>query len=372
MQYELIAEELSGDTLFAEVSATTKKNLNKLKENIILQADLLDLKADYETKATGIILESRIDKGKGPVSTVLVSNGSLKKGDFFICGKTWGKIRAMINDQGQNIDLASPATPVEILGMNKSALAGDDFAVVESEEKAKEINEYRIEHGVSKQTPLIVANQESAFDDSLSPKVLPIIIKSDVHGSSEAIKNAIEKIKHDEVTPKIILSNIGVITETDVTLAKASNAILVGFNVRPNKEAKKLAESHKITLKFFNIIYEVLDFINDALSGLLKPDIKEEILGSAEVQEIFKVSKIGKVAGSKVTVGEILNNMNARLIRDGSVLYTGSISSIFREKNAAKQVAAGLECGITLKDFADYKEKDVIEVYKIIETERRI
>jgi len=256
--------------------------------------------------------------------------------------------------------------------MNNLAFAGDDFLVVDSEEKAKEINDYRIEHSESKQAPLISANKESVFDDSLIPKELPMIIKSDVHGSSEALKNAIEKIKHAEVTPKIILSNIGIITETDVTLAKASNAILIGFNVRPNKEATRLAEKYKITIKFFNIIYEVLDFINDSLSGLLKPDVKEEIVGSAEVQAIFKVSKIGKVAGSKVIDGEIANNLNARLIRDGNVLYTGSIGSIFREKNAAKQVAAGLECGITLKDFADFKEKDVIEVYKIIETERRI
>ena len=372
LQYELIAEELSGETLFAEVSATTKKNLDQLKENIILQADLLDLKTDYETSAKGVILESRIDKGKGPVSTVLVTEGSLKKGDFFVSGNTWGKIRAMINDENKNIDIAKPSTPVEILGMNNSALAGDDFFVVESEEKAKEVNDYRIQHAKSKQTPIISASKESVFDDSSLPKELAMIVKSDVQGSSEALKNAIEKIKHDEVIPKIILSNIGVITETDVSLAKASNAIIVGFNVRPNKEAKKMAETNKITLKFFNIIYEVLDFINDSLSGLLKPDIKEEILGSAEVQEIFKVSKIGKVAGSKVIEGEIINNVNARLIRDGNVLYTGSIGSIFREKNATKQVTAGLECGITLKDFADFKEKDVIEVYKIIETERRI
>ncbi len=372
LQYELIAEELSGDTLFAEVSATTKKNLDKLKENILLQSDLLDLKTSYEGFANGIILESRIDKGKGPVSTVLVTSGKLKKGDFFISGNTWGKIRAMINDEGKNIDFALPSTPVEILGMNKSALAGDDFIVVESEDKAKEVNDYRIEHSKSKQTTSILVNKDSAFDNTSSPKELPIIIKSDVHGSSEALKSAIEKIQHPEVAPKIILSNIGVITETDVTLASASNAILIGFNVRPNKEAKRLAENHKITIKFFNIIYEVLDFVNNSLSGLLKPDVKEEVIGSAEVQAIFKVSKIGKVAGSKVINGEIANNLNARLIRDGNVLYTGSIGSIYREKNAAKQVAAGLECGITLKDFADFKEKDVIEVYKIVETERRI
>ena len=372
LQHELIAEELSGDTLFAEVSATTKKNLDKLKENITLQSDLLDLKANFEGFASGVILESRIDKGKGSVSTVLVMNGNLEKGNYFVCGNTWGKIRAMSNDEGQNIDSALPSTPVEILGMNSSAYAGDNFIVVDSEEKAKEINKYRIKDNKSKQAPLISTNKESAFDDTFAQKELAIIIKSDVHGSGEALKNAIEKIKHDEVTSKIILSNIGVITETDVTLARASNAILIGFNVRPNKEARKLAEVHKITIKFFNIIYEVLDFINDSLSGLLKPDIKEQVVGSAEVQTIFKVSKVGKVAGSKVIEGEIANNLNARLIRDGNVLYTGTIGSIFREKNAAKQVAAGLECGITLKDFADFKEKDVIEVYKIIEIERRI
>jgi len=203
-------------------------------------------------------------------------------------------------------------------------------------------------------------------------KELNIIIKSDVQGSSEAIKTAILNIKNEEVLPKIIHSDIGLITETDVSLARASNAVLIAFNVKPSKEAKKMAEHNKIEIKYFNIIYEVLDFVNDSLSGLLKPDIKEQAVGSAEVQTIFTVSKVGKVAGSKVIEGEIVNNLNARLIRDGNVLYTGAINSIFREKNAAKQVTAGLECGITLKDFADFKEKDVIEVYKIIETERRI
>ena len=281
LQYELIAEELSGDTLFAEISAKTKKNLDKLKENIILQSDLLDLKANFEGNASGIILESRIDKGKGPVSTVLVTNGKLKKGDFFVSGNTWGKIRAMISDDGKNVDSAFSSTPVEILGMNESALAGDDFIVVDSEEKAKEINDYRIEHSQTKKTTKILVNKDSAFDSSSQLKELPIIIKCDVHGSSEALKTAIEKIEHPEVAPKIILSNIGVVTETDVSLASASNAILIGFNVRPNKEAKKLAEIHKITIKFFNIIYEVLDFVNDTLSGLLKPDVKEEVIGSA-------------------------------------------------------------------------------------------
>ena len=218
---------------------------------------------------------------------------------------------------------------------------------------------------------MISAKQENAFDKN-KVNELPIVIKSDVHGSSEAIKATIEKIKHEEVMPKIILSGIGLINETDVSLAQASNAMLIGFNVKASKEAKKLAENYKLNINYFNIIYEVIDFINKSLSGMLEPNIKEEIIGSAEILEIFKVSKIGKVAGSKVLEGEILTKSHARLIRDGNVLYTGSIGSIFREKNAAKQVAAGLECGITLKNFVDFKKNDVIEAYKIIKSERTI
>jgi translation initiation factor IF-2 len=372
LEYELISEELSGETLFVEVSATTKKNLDKLKEHISLQADLLDLKASKKDLATGVILESRIDKGKGNVSTVLITNGILKKGNFFVCGLTWGKVRAMVDYKNKNIELAEPSTPVEILGMNGSAFSGDDFIVVDTEEKAKEVNKYRLENTESKKGPQIVASQEAIFEKEKKIKELPMIIKSDVHGSSEALKNAINKIKHEEVLPKIILSSIGLITETDVSLAKASNATLIGFNVRPNKEAKKLAENYNIDIKFFNIIYEVLDFVNASLSNLLKPQVKEEILGSAEILEVFKVSKIGKVAGSKVLDGEIINSSKARLIRDGNVLYTGSITSIFREKNAAKQVTAGLECGITLKDFGDFKKNDVIESYKVVETSRSL
>ena len=371
LEHELIAEELNGDILTAEVSAKTKKNLDKLKEQIFLQAEILELKADFEDKATGIVIESKVDKGRGAVSTVLITNGKLKKGDFFVSGGVWGKVRAMINFKGQNIETATPSTPVEILGINGNALSGDDFVVVESESKAKEINKYRLENSQTsnKLNPISV---ESAFDDSTKTKELPIIIKADVHGSSEALKTMINKIKHDEVKPKIILSDTGLISETDVSLAKASNAMLIAFNIKPSKEAKNLAENYKMKINYFNVIYEVLDFINSALSGLLKPIEEEEIIGSAEVLEIFKVSKIGKVAGSKVLDGEIITNTGARLIRDGSVLYTGFIKSIFREKNAAKQVAAGLECGITLKDFADFKKKDVIEVYKVTKTERSL
>ena len=314
--------------------------------------------------------------GKSTLLGLMAGLDSPTNGDVFLDGKDLTQLdeNQLARLRGQKVGiifqsfyLIPTLTAHENVSIPSELSSGNH-----SEEKAKEINKYRIKDNKQKQTPLILANKESAFDNSSAPKELAIIIKADVHGSSEALKNAIEKIKHAEVTPKIILSNIGVITETDIMLAKASGAILIGFNVRPNKEAKKLAEKEKINLRFFNIIYEALDFINDSLSGLLKPNVKEEIVGSAEVKEIFKVSKIGKVAGSKVLEGEIINNLNARLIRDGNVLYTGTIGSIFREKNAAKQVAAGLECGITLKDFTDFKAKDVIEVYQVIETERRI
>ena len=371
LEHELIAEELSGDTLFSEVSSKTKKNLDKIKENILLQAELLDLKADHKGKASGVILESKIDVGRGPISTVIIINGTLKKGDYFVSGSTWGKIRALINDKGATIEQAIPSTPVEILGMNGPAKAGDDFIVVENESKAKEINAYRKENLQSEKNSLVFATQDSAFKDN-KIKELNIIIKSDVQGSSEAIKTAILNIKNEEVLPKIIHSDIGLITETDVSLARASNAVLIAFNVKPSKEAKKMAEHNKIEIKYFNIIYEVLDFIKSNLSGMLKPSIEEQIIGSAEVMEIFKVSKFGKVAGSKVMEGEINQDSNARLIRDGNIVYTGKISSIYREKNAAKQVSAGLECGIILKDFADYKEKDIIEAYSVTTTERRI
>jgi len=371
LEHELIAEELSGDTLFSEVSSKTKKNLDNIKENILLQAELLDLKADHKGKASGVILESKIDASRGPVSTVIIINGTLKKGDYFVSGPTWGKIRALINDKSTSIEQAIPSTPVEILGMNEPAKAGDDFIVVENEDKAKEINIYRKENLQSEKNSLVFVTQDSAFKDS-KIKELNIIIKSDVQGSSEAIKTAILNIKNEEVLPKIIHSDIGLITETDVSLARASNAVLIAFNVKPSKEAKKMAEHSKIEIKYFNIIYEVLDFIKSKLSGMLSPSIEEQITGSAEVMEIFKVSKFGKVAGSKVMEGEITLNSNARLIRDGNIVYTGKISSIYREKNAAKEVSEGLECGIILKDFADYKEKDIIEAFSVTTSERRI
>ena len=371
LEHELVAEDLSGDTLMVEISAKTKLNLDKLVESIILQAEILDLKTDYESKATGIVLESKIDVGRGPVATIIVTTGTLKKGDFFVSGLKWGKVRAIINDKSKNIDEASPSTPVEILGINGAAKAGDDFIVLESEKEAKTLSENRAEETKDGKNPLTFATQESAFSDKSSEE-LNLIIKSDVHGSSEAIKNAISQIKHDEVKPKIILADIGMVTETDVTLAKASNAVLIAFNVKPSKEAKKLAENEKIKISSYNIIYEVLDYIKQKMSGLLTPDVQETITGSAQILEIFKVSGAGKVAGSKITEGEITSTSDVRIIRDGAIIYTGKVGTIFREKNQVKQVSDGQECGITVKDYMDFQKNDTIEAFSVTSTERSI
>ncbi len=371
LEHELIAEDLSGDTLMVEISATTKMNLDKLVEAIILQAEILDLKTDFESKATGIVLESKIDVGRGPVATIIVTTGTLKKGDFFVSGLKWGKVRAIIDDKGKNINEAPPSAPAEILGINGAAKAGDDFIVVDNEKEAKTLSENRAQESKEAKNPLTFATQDSAFSDN-SAEELNLIIKSDVHGSSEAIKNAISQIKHDEVKPKIILADIGMVTETDVTLAKASNAVLIAFNVKPSKEAKKLAENEKIRISSYNIIYEVLDYIKQKMSGLLSPDIQETVTGTAQILEIFKVSGAGKVAGSKVMEGEITTTSDVRIIRDGAIIYTGKVGTLFREKNQVKQVSNGQECGITVKDYMDFQKNDTIEAFNVTSTERMI
>ncbi len=371
LEYELIAEDLSGETLMVEISAKTKLNLDKLVEAIILQAEILDLKTDFDSKATGVVLESKIDVGRGPVATIIITTGTLKKGDFFVSGLKWGKVRAIINDKGKNVDEAAPSTPVEILGINGAAKSGDDFIVLDNEKEAKTLSQNRAEEAKVGKNPLSFATQESAFSDKSSEE-LNLIIKSDVHGSSEAIKNAISQIKHDEVKPKIILADIGMVTETDVTLAKASNAVLIAFNVKPSKEAKKLAENENIKISSYNIIYEVLDYIKQRMSGLLTPDLKETITGTAQILEIFKVSGAGKVAGCKITEGEISGTSDVRLIRDGAIIFTGKVGSLFREKNQVKQVSNGQECGITIKDYMDFQKDDIIEGFNVTSKERTI
>ena len=371
LEHELVVEELGGDVQCIEISALKKTNLDKLKEAIILQAEILNHKTNPNVPAQGIVIESKLDKGKGPVSTILITRGTLKKGDLFVSGLQWGKIRAMNNFRGELVNEATPSMPVEIIGLTGVSEAGDDFLVLDSESKAKEINEHRIDQGKSKKTSALLKKND-VFGDVNKQKELSIIIKSDVHGSAEALSNAILKIQHDEVKPVIVLSSVGAITETDVSLAKASNAVLIGFNIKPNKEAKDLATKLGVNVLYFNIIYEAIEHITKALSGLLAPEINEQILGQCEILQVFKSSKVGKVAGIKVTDGSIVNNSDVRIVRDGSVVYTGKIISLYREKNEVKEIKAGLEGGVAFKDFLDFKEKDIIEVFSVVQSARTI
>ena len=370
LEHELIVEEMGGDVLSVEISALKKTNLDKLKELILLQSEILDMKADPSIAAAGVVVESRLDKGRGPVSTVLIVKGTLKKGDLFVSGASNGKVRAIYNYKGDLINKAGPSTPVEIVGFQGAPNAGDDFVVVENDSKVEEIVEYRQQELKNKK---LAANKKTdIFGEADPDEEYNIILKTDVNGSLEALTNAIEKIKVENIKTKIILSAVGPVTETDVTLAKASNAILLGFNIRPNKEAKDLARSYKLEILYFNIIYEALDHITKKISGLLAPETEEQGQGTCEVLEVFSVSKAGKVAGVKVTEGEIKNNSELRLLRDGAVVYTGKVNSLFREKNEAKEVKAGLECGVSIKDFNDIKKGDVIEFFKTITIEREI
>jgi len=369
LEHELIVEELGGDILCSEISAIKKTNLDKLKENILLQSELLNLKTSKQSLAKGVVIESRLDKGKGPVSTILVTSGTLKRGDIFVSGSSRGKVRAMFDFNGKQINSAEPSTPVEVIGFESVTSAGDDFAVLNDEAKITEILEFR-QSGSKKSLIKASADNEDIFGSVEKIDTLNIVVKADVHGSLEAISAALLKIEIEKIKPKIILSAVGPVTETDVTLAKASNAKIIGFNVRPNKEAKELANSYKMEINYFNIIYEAIDFVEKSITGKLEPQTKEESLGQCEILQVFSVSKAGKVAGVKVTQGEVRNNSDARLIRDGSVVYTGKIGSLFREKNEAKEVKSGLECGLTIKDFLDYKKGDIIEVFKTIIIER--
>ena len=370
LEHELIVEEMGGDVLSAEISALKKQNLDKLKEQIILQAEILDLKSNPKLSAAGVVVESKLDKGRGPLSTVLITKGTLRKGDLFVSGATSGKVRAIYDYNGKLINEATPSTPVEIIGFQGIPNAGDDFVVVEDDSKAEEIVEFRKQE--LKDKKIAATKKNDIFGEAAPDENYNIILKTDVNGSLEALSNAIEKIQVENIKPKIILSAVGPITETDVTLAKASKAILLGFNIRPNKEAKELARSYKLEILYFNIIYEALDHITKKISGLLAPETTEEAQGACQVLEVFNVSKAGKVAGVKVLDGEIRNNSELRLVRDGAVVFTGRVGSLFREKNEAKEVKAGLECGVSIRDFNDIKKGDIIEAFKTNTTEREV
>ena len=369
LEHELIVEEMGGEVLCNEISALKKTNLEKLKENILLQSELLNLKTTKDTLAKAVVIESRLDKGKGPVSTVLITSGTLKRGDTFISGSTKGKVRAMFDYNNKQINVAEPSTPVEVIGFEDVTNAGDDFIVLNEDDKISEILEFR-QSGSNKNMAKSASEGEDIFGAAEKSESLNIVVKADVHGSLEAINAAITKIEIEKIKPKIILSAVGPVTETDVTLAKASDAKILGFNVRPNKEAKELASSYKMEIGYYNIIYEAIEFVEKSIKGTLEPITKEENIGQCEVLEIFNVSKAGKVAGVKVTQGEVRNNSHARLVRDGSVVYTGKIGSLFREKNEAKEVKSGLECGLTISDFLDYKKGDVIEVFQTVTIDR--
>ena len=377
MEHEILSEEMGGKNLFVEVSAKSKLNLEKLEEAILLQAEILNLKANPLKKAKGIIVESKIQQGKGSTATVLIQDGLLKIGDFFIAGPAYGKVRAMHDDLGKKITEAGPAIPVEIIGITGTPIAGDDFKVLENETKAKEIASYRLHKSKIRQTePLTKESLEKQLSDKSNIKIkeLGLIIKSDVQGSLEAIINGIDKFKNDEIKIKIVHKGVGEINQSDVALAAASESdvITVGFNVKPNTLARDLAKRDKIDIKFFTVIYELLDYIKDSMSGLLVPDKKEVLNGKAKIKEIFKMSKIGKIAGCEVIEGKIEKSAKIRLLRDNKVIYDGKLNSLKKFKEEASEVKEGSECGMVLDNFQDIKQNDILESYIVEELKRTL
>ena len=377
MEHGIISEEMGGKNLFVEVSAKSKTNLEKLEEAILLQAEILNLKANPLKKAIGVIVESKVQRGKGSTATVLIQEGSLKIGDIFVAGPSYGKVRAMNDDLGKKIIEAKPGVPVEIIGITGVPAAGDEFNVVDNDAKAKEIASYRLHRSKIRQVePLTKESLEKKLSDKSNIKIkeLGLIIKSDVQGSLEAIINGIEKFKNDEIKIKIVHKAVGEINQSDVALAVASESsvILVGFNVKPNTLARDLAKRDKIDIKFFSVIYELLDYIKDSMSGLLVPDKKEVLNGKAKIKEIFKMSKIGKIAGCEVIEGKIEKSAKIRLLRDNKVIYDGKLNSLKKFKEEAAEVKEGSECGMVLENFQDIKQNDILESYAIEEQKRSL
>ena len=377
VKHEIISEEMGGKNLFVEVSAKSKTNLEKLEETILLQAEILNLKSNPSKKANGIIVESKVLQGKGSAATVLIKEGSLKIGDFFVAGPSYGKIRAMHDDMGKKIVEAKPSVPVEIIGITGTPIAGDDFQVVENEAKAKEIASYRLNKSKIRVTePLTRENLEKQLSEKSNEKIkeLGIILKSDVQGSLEAIINGIEKFKNDEIKVKVVHKGVGEINQSDVALASASETsiLTIGFNVKPNTLARDLAKRDKIEIKFFTVIYELLDYIKESMSGLLVPDKKEVLNGKAKIKEIFKMSKIGKIAGCEVIEGKIEKKAKIRLLRDNKVIYDGKLNSLKKFKEEASEVKEGSECGMVLENFQDIKQNDILESYLIEEQKRSL
>ena len=371
---EIIVEKLSGDVLDVEVSATKKINLDKLKESILLQADILNLKANPNRAARGSIIESKLEKGRGSVATVLVQKGTLKVSDIFVSGSEWGKVKALINDNGQNVKEALPSTPVEVLGFDSNPLAGDDFIVVESESVARKIAEYRFNKLQIQKNKVVKSNVEEMFEQINQGKAssLPIIIKADVQGSAEAIESSVIKLSTNEVEVGVVHKGVGAITESDVALANSSKGFIIGFNVRALPHARDAAKRNGIDIKYYSIIYELIDDVKNLLSGLLKPDISEKITGNVEIREVFNISKIGNIAGCMVKDGQISRNSQIRLLRDNVVIHTGVLASLKRFKEEVKEVKSGFECGVMIDNYSDIKVGDVIETFEEIKIKREL
>ena len=372
---EIIVEELSGDVQCVEISAETGMNFDKLLESIVLQSELADLKANNETYAEGSVIEANVDKGRGVISNIIITNGCLKVGDIAVAGSEYGRVRAILDDQGKNLKEALPSSPIQMLGLGNAPLAGDSFVIVDTEKKALELINIRKEIYKTKTQPKSVKtfDNETAFNfASQSKELVEIVLKSDTRGSTEAIVNQINKILSDKVNINVIHSGVGLINESDVALAAASNALLVSFNTSATKEAKIKAKVNKTNIADFSIIYELITYVSDYATGQLKPEIKENYLGKAEILKVFKVSKVGSVAGCMVMDGMVEKGANARILRDDNSIYEGKIVTLMREKNEAKEVNTGTECGIGLKEFNEYKEGDIIEVFNVEEVSQTL
>lgn len=371
-EYGLMPDEWGGDTLYNKIIAADGTGIDELLENISLIAEMQEYKANPNRYAVGTVVESRLDKHLGPVTTVLIQNGTLRLGDPIVVGTAFGKIRTLKNDLGNEITEALPSTPVEITGINEVPSAGDKFMAFESEKQARSIGETRKEQAKLRENK---SKSAVSLDDLFSKiqegiKEINVIIKADVNGSSEAVKNSLEKLQVEDVRVKVIRSSVGSITESDVVLAKASDALIIGFNVRPSNDIKDYAKENGVDIRLYNIIYKVVEEMEAAMKGMLEPIFEEKVMGTAEVRQLFKFSKVGTIAGSYVTDGIIKRDSKARIIRDGIVVYDGNIGSIQRGKDAAKEVKKGIECGITIENFSDIKVGDIIEAYEMVEIER--
>jgi translation initiation factor IF-2 len=376
LNHEVVVEEMGGDVLDVEVSALTGKGLDTLVEDIALQAELLDLRANPDRPAEGAVVEAKLDVGRGPVATVLVQKGTLRRGDIFVVGEQWGRVRALVNDQGERVDAAGPSVPVEVLGLNGTPEAGDVLNVVEDEAKAREIADYRARVARDKRAAV---GSATTLDQLLAKakadkdvKELPVVLKADVQGSAEAIVQALEKISTDEVRIRVLHSGVGAITESDVTLAEASRAPIIGFNVRANAPAREAANQKGVELRYYSIIYNLVDDVKAAASGLLSPEIKEKFIGYAEILQVFKVTGVGKVAGCRVTEGVARRSAGVRLLRDNVVIHEGKLKTLKRFKDEVREVQVGQECGMAFENYEDIREGDVIEIFETETVERQL